>query len=154
MPTEPETVSARIVLKVEGGNDPEGITLGTFKLDDRSISFEPGKLDAQLAELDTDSPVPGWANALAGLNVGDDKAIEDQVPADYRDPNLAGKMATYAVKVKSIKQRELPDVDDELARTVGEYEDLNALKADLRQRLEDQKKPAAGVKITTDGSKQ
>jgi trigger factor len=94
--------------------------------------------------------VPGWANAVAGLSIGDQKEIEDQISPEYRDPNLAGKIATYNVTVKSIKQRELPDVDDELARSVGDYEDLTALRADLRKRLQAQKKNSAREEYETE----
>jgi trigger factor len=96
-----------------------------------------------VAELDSDQPVPRWANALVGLSIGDEKDVEDQIPEDYRDENLAGKIAVYSVKVKSIKQRELPDIDDDLAREAGEYDDLAALRADLEKRLAVQKKAHA-----------
>ena len=109
-------------------------------LDGRQLGDQPRET---VLALDADSPVPSWANAVAGLNIGDQKAVEDQIAADYRDPNLAGKIATYSVTVKSIKQRLLPDVDDELARAVGDYDDLPALRADLRRRLEAQKKSAS-----------
>jgi trigger factor len=116
-------------------------------LDGRRLSEQPREL---LAELDADHPYPSWANALAGLRVGDEKDIEDVLPEDYRDPNLAGKTAAYRVKVKAIKERELPDVDDELARTVGDFEDLAALRADLRKRLEQQKKSQAREQFEAD----
>ncbi|HLQ31742.1 MAG TPA: trigger factor [Chloroflexota bacterium] len=106
-------------------------------LDGRRLSDEARET---VAELDAEHPLPSWANALAGLKVGDAKDVEDHIPDDYRDSNLAGKIATYSVTVKEIKERQLPDVDDELARSVGDYDDLAALRADLRKRLEAQKK--------------
>jgi trigger factor len=109
-------------------------------LDGRRLSEQPRE---SLAELDSDKPLPSWANALAGLRVGDTKDVEDHIPDDYRDPNLAGKIATYSVTIKAIKERQLPDVDDELARSVGDFDDLAALRADLRRRLEAQKKTRA-----------
>jgi trigger factor len=109
-------------------------------LDGRQLSDQPRET---VAELHTDQPVPSWANALAGLSVGDRKEVEDHISPEYRDPNLAGKIATYGVTVKSIKERELPELDDELARGVGDYEDLPALRADIRKRLEAQTKSRA-----------
>ncbi|MBV9120779.1 MAG: trigger factor, partial [Chloroflexi bacterium] len=103
-----------------------------------------------LAELDNEQPVPSWANHLAGLKPGDQKAIDDQIPDDYRDPSIAGKIATYHVTVKSIKQRELPEVDEELAHSAGDYDTLDALKADLRKRLETQKRAQAKDKFETE----
>ncbi|HVA24961.1 MAG TPA: hypothetical protein VMW62_11290, partial [Chloroflexota bacterium] len=93
--------------------------------------------------LDADAPVPSWANAVAGLSVGDQKEVEDQISPEYQDSKLAGKIATYSVTVKAIKERELPDVDDELARSVGDYEDLGSLRADIRKRLLAQKRSSA-----------
>lgn len=110
-------------------------------LDGRELG--DGAAREMVVELDADSPYPGWANAVAGLNVGDSKDVEDQISPEYRDPNLAGKIASYAVTVKAIKERQLPEVDDELARSVGEYDDLSALKDDLRKRLEVQKRNRA-----------
>lgn len=116
-------------------------------LDGRQLSDQTREL---VAELDSDNPYPSWANALAGLSVGDEKDVEDVIPDDYRDPNLAGKTAVYSVKIKALKERELPALDDELARTVGEFEDLAALRADLRKRLEEQKKSRAREQYESD----
>jgi trigger factor len=109
-------------------------------LDGRQLGSQSREV---VAELDADSPMPSWANALVGLSVGDQKDIEDHISPEYRDPNLAGKIATYGVTVKAIKQRELPELDDELARSVGDYDDLAALRADIRKRLEAQTKARA-----------
>jgi len=116
-------------------------------LDGRQLSDTPREV---LAELDQESPVPSWANQLAGLELGGQKVIDEDISPEYRDQNLAGKTASYSVTVKAIKQRELPEVDDELARTVGDYDDLDALKADLRKRLEQQKKAQAKDKFETE----
>lgn len=109
-------------------------------LDGKQLGEQPRET---VLALDADNPVPSWANAIAGLEIGGQKEVEDHISPEYRDPNLAGKIATYSVTVKAIKQRELPDVDDELARSVGDYEDLAALRADLEVRLGVQKKNAA-----------
>src|SRR5206468_1156454 len=63
-------------------------------LDGRQLSEEPRET---VAELDADKPLPSWANALVGLSVAGTKEVEDHIPDDYRDPNLAGKIATYSV---------------------------------------------------------
>ncbi|MHB8619899.1 MAG: trigger factor [Chloroflexota bacterium] len=102
-----------------------------------------------VAELDSDAPYPRWANAMAGLSVGDQKQIEDTIPQDARG-SLAGKTVTYNVTVESIKEKELPAIDDELARSVGAYDSLEDLKADLRRRLEEQKQAQAKAKFEGD----
>lgn len=117
------------------------------ELEGRSLGEKPREV---LAELDSEQPVPGWAHALVGLEAGAERDVTDTISADYRDANLAGKTVVYKVKAKSIKRRELPEIDDELARAVGEYEDLEALRNDLRQRLEVQKQAKAKEKFEND----
>ena len=116
-------------------------------LDGRQLSEQPREI---VAELDADHPYPSWANAAVGLDIGGQKDVEQPIPDDYREENLAGKTAVYGVTVKSIKQLELPELDDELARSVGEYEDLKALRAELRKRLEEQKKSKAREQFESD----
>jgi len=94
-----------------------------------------GKPQDSVADLDANSPLPRWANALAGLHVGDHKEVLDTVAEDART-ELAGATVTYEVTIKGIKEKQLPEIDDELARSVGDYDDLAALTADLRKRLE------------------
>ncbi|MDE3074755.1 MAG: trigger factor [Chloroflexota bacterium] len=104
-----------------------------------------GKPQNLVAELEADVPYPRWANALAGLRVGEEKEISDAVPKDYRDANLAGQALLHRVTVKTIKEKELPAVDDELAHMAGDYDNLDALKVDVRKRLEQQAKRQAKV---------
>ncbi len=99
-----------------------------------------------VAELDAETPYPSWANALAGLRIGDTKELADEVAEDANS-GLAGAKLEHRVTIKAIKEKELPAVDDELARSVGDYEDLNALKADLKKRLEQQARRNAKMKF-------
>jgi trigger factor len=103
-----------------------------------------------VAELNAESAVPSWANRMAGMRIGDSKDIDEEISADYQSESIAGKTATYHVTVKSIKARVLPDVDDDMARAAGDYEDLEALKKDLRERLETRKKAEAKERYEND----
>lgn len=81
-------------------------------------------------------PVPGMDEALVGLPQGTPTAFEIAVPADFRDPAVAGKTTRFEAEIHSVKRRSLPDVDDEFAKSVGEgYESAEALREQVRENL-------------------
>ena len=81
-------------------------------------------------------PVPGMDEALAGLPQGTPTSFEIAVPADFRDPAIAGKTARFEAEMHSVKRRSLPEVDDEFAKSVGEgYESAEALREQVRANL-------------------
>jgi trigger factor len=86
-------------------------------------------------------PAPGFAEQLIGLNPGDTKAFTLTMPDDYRDKEVAGKPAEFAISLHSVKERELPALDDDFAQQVGEYTEVAGLRAaiemQLRQREEE-----------------
>jgi trigger factor len=76
---------------------------------------------------------------LIGMSEGESKEFTTTIPEDYANTDLAGKEAQYAVTVKAVKVRELPAVDDELAKSAGNYETLDALRQAIRAQLKSQK---------------
>ncbi len=75
---------------------------------------------------------------LIGMNIDDEKVLEKKYPEDFEDPDLAGKSLRLHAKIKQIKQKQLPELDDELAQDVSEeYETLDDLKKDLNKRLKE-----------------
>jgi len=82
------------------------------------------------------SPVPGFGAALEGMQQGETREFTLPFPDDYRDAELAGKPCDFVVEAKEIKGRELPEMDDEFARGVGQgYDSLEALREDVRGRI-------------------
>ena len=79
---------------------------------------------------------PGFDQELMGLTAGDTKTFDVQYPADYSISELAGTTVKYEVTVKAVRQRVVPDLDDELAKDIGEFESLEALRARVRSDLE------------------
>ncbi len=96
--------------------------------------------EAREVELGDDGLIAEFEEGLLGAVPGDSKAISVPFPEDHPNPELAGKTAQFEVRVKSLRERLLPDLDDELAQDVGEFETLEELRADLRTRLEEQVK--------------
>jgi trigger factor len=100
---------------------------------------EAGASDFQV-ELGTGTLIPAIEEGLVGKNVGDHSHANVDMPAQHPHPKLKNKTVTFHLTLKEIKERVLPDADDEFAKDVGEFDTLDALKQDLRGRLEKQKK--------------
>ena len=79
---------------------------------------------------------PGFDDELTGLEAGQSKVFDVQYPSDYAVTELAGTTVTYAVDVKSIRIRVVPELDDELAKDLGSFDSLAALRAQVRGDLE------------------
>ena len=99
-------------------------------------AFEGGTAENQVTELSQGRFIPGFAEGIAGMHAGEKKNVEAHFPADYAQAELAGKTATFAVTLHDIKQLELPPLDDEFAKRVSENATLEALRSDVRRRLE------------------
>jgi trigger factor len=81
----------------------------------------------------------GMDQQLVGLSEGESKNFTTTIPEDYGNPDLAGKEAQYEVAVKAVKFRELPAIDDELAKSVGDFENVEAMTQAVREQLQSQK---------------
>lgn len=100
------------------------------------VAFDGGAAKGQLTELDEKRFIPGFATGIAGMSAGESKNVEATFPADYGEQSLAGKTAVFAITLHDVKELELPAIDDEFAKSVSENETLEALRADVRSRLE------------------
>jgi trigger factor len=80
--------------------------------------------------------IPGFEDNLIGLKEGDTKSFSVTFPDDYGEAELAGKPADFEVGMLELREKRMPDADDDFARALGEYDDLAALRAEIRQRLE------------------
>ena len=83
-----------------------------------------------------DWPFEGFSSQLAGMSSGDEKTFTHTFPAEEEDDKLQGREVQFTIKVESIKSLTLPEVNDELAQSMGDFDTLDALKTDVRQRLE------------------
>lgn len=124
---------------------PEGARVAGgdyIRLDyDGSIDGEPAeKVQGQdlLIEIGTETLVPGFEAQVVGAGEGETREVVVTFPGDHKNPRLAGKKVTFQVTIKEIRRKTLPEVDDELARDMG-HETLDALRADLRGKIADEK---------------
>ncbi|HEV1998538.1 MAG TPA: trigger factor [Candidatus Dormibacteraeota bacterium] len=108
------------------------VDLEVFK-DGRAL--EDSKTDTLELDLDREALLPGLFDGLLGVIAGETREIKVNLPEDYRRVELAGQEATFKVSVKEIKERQLPAVDDELAKESGAGETLLDLRHKLEERL-------------------
>lgn len=87
--------------------------------------------------------VPGFEEALVGMAAGEEKEFEITFPDDYPEENLQGAPVTFAVTVKEIKEKAVPELNDDFARDVSEFDTLEELSTDVRTRLEKMQAEAA-----------
>ncbi|KYG32275.1 trigger factor [Alkalihalobacillus trypoxylicola] len=111
-------------------------------------AFEGGKGENHSLEIGSGQFIPGFEEQLVGLNAGDEKEVEVTFPEEYHSEDLAGKAATFKVKVHDIKRKELPALDDEFAKDANEeVETLEELKTSIKEKLEHDKKHQAEHKV-------
>jgi len=104
--------------------------------------FEGGKADGHDLKLGSNSFVPGFEEQLIGVKAGEEKDLDVTFPENYHE-GLAGKAVVFKVKVNEVKEEQLPDVDDEFAKDVSEFDTLKEFKADLKKEIEKRETTAA-----------
>jgi trigger factor len=97
---------------------------------------------------------PGFDRELSGLSTGDTKSFDVQYPGDYSISELAGTTVKYDVTIKAIRKRVVPDLDDELAKDLGEFDSLAALRTRVRADLEHDAKHEVEREVRADLLKQ
>ena len=104
--------------------------------------FDGGKAENYSLTLGSHSFVPGFEEQVAGMKLGEEKDLNITFPQDYVE-NLAGKDVVFKVKLNSITEDELPELDDEFAKDVSEFDTLEEYKADVRAKLQKNKEEQA-----------
>lgn len=117
--------------KRKGEEDPEKQVL----LEERRY---PVIVEKEDSDQDTEYPFPGFSRKLIGLNVGDKKKFQYTFKDDYEFEDLRGVTGVYNVSIEEIKGRSLPEVNDEFAKSVGNYETLEELREEIQQTLAEQ----------------
>ncbi|MDD2396844.1 MAG: trigger factor [Tissierellia bacterium] len=112
--------------------------------------FEGGTAENQTLEIGSNSFIPGFEDQLIGKTKGEEVTVNVTFPKEYHSEDLKGKDAVFNVKIHEIKAKELPEMDDEFAKDVSEFDTLEELKADTRKVLE--QKAADQVKISNDNN--
>jgi trigger factor len=98
-------------------------------------AFEGGKASDYLLELGGGQLIEGFEEQLAGASAGETRKVEVSFPGDYGAEQLAGEDAVFKVEVKEVRQKVLPELDDEFASEASEFDTLDELRADITERL-------------------
>ncbi|MEM9483884.1 MAG: trigger factor [Cyanobacteria bacterium P01_F01_bin.116] len=106
----------------EDGKDPE--------------EFEGGSASEFQVEIKEGRFIPGFVEGIVGMALGETKDVEVAFPDEYPQEELAGKPAVFSITLNDLKERELPDLDDDLAQEVSEFETLEELKQSLEERFQ------------------
>ena len=107
------------------------------------VKFEGGTAEDQTLVIGSGAFIPGFEDQLIGKELNEETAINVTFPEEYHAPDLAGKEAVFEVKIKAIKEKELPELDDEFASEVSEFETLEDYKADIKEKIREEKKAQA-----------
>ena len=100
-------------------------------------AFEGGEGQDYPLQIGSGNFIPGFEEQLVGAKIGEEKEVHVTFPEEYHAEALAGKPAVFKCTVRSIKRKELPALDDELAKKVSSFQTLDELKADIRKNLEE-----------------
>ena len=139
--------NARLI-DVEGRASQEGDTLVfDFEGSVDGVPFDGGKADAFSLEIGSGQFIPGFEEQLVGRNIGDEFDVTVTFPENYHEESLKGKPAVFRCKVHEIKAKELPELDDEFAKDVSEFDTVEALRADIRGKMQEQFDKAASDEV-------
>jgi trigger factor len=103
----------------------------------------PVHMDEVLIEIGGKNTVPEFSQQLTGAAAGDERTFDVSYPEDISDQRLAGKTFVYTVKVNGIKQKSLPELNDEFAKELGEFASLDAVRKQIRENMEAEKRHTA-----------
>ena len=102
------------------------------------VQLEGGTAEKQTLVLGSHSFIPGFEEGVVGMKTGEEKDLNVKFPEDYHAENLKGKDAVFHVKLHEIKKKEVPEFNDEFVKDVSEFDTVDAYRADIKKRLEEQ----------------
>ena len=121
---------------------------------DHDHGLKTDKHENVTVDIGAQANPPGFDQQLTGMAAGAEKRFDVHYPADYAIKELAGTTVTYDVTVKAIRKRIVPDLDDEFAKDLGEFDSLSALRARVREDLEHEGKHESDREMRADLMKQ
>ena len=106
-------------------------------------AFDGGKADNHELEIGSKTFIPGFEDQIIGMKIEEERDINVKFPEEYFSKDLAGKDAIFKVKLHEIKRKELPEIDDEFAKDVSEFDTIKELKESIKEKLEEENKSRA-----------
>ena len=116
---------------------------------DKGIEKKPGMEGTRVLEVGSDSLIPGFEENLVGMSSGETKTFRVPFPADFYEKEFAGKDSEFTVTIKEVKEKKVPALDDEFAKTMG-YENLGDMRAKAREHLTRERGQEVDRKLRSD----
>ena len=134
---EEERAKQATETEVEGRAVAEGDTVNLdYAGSVDGVAFAGGTAEGQTLKIGSHTFIPGFEEQMIGMNIGEEKDLDVTFPEQYHAEDLAGKKAVFHVKVNSITETQLPELDDDFAKDISEFDTLDEYKADIRAKLE------------------
>ena len=131
--------NARAIVITDRPVKPGDETIIDFEGFVDGVAFDGGKGENYPLTIGSGAFIPGFEEGLVGANLNEELDVNVTFPEDYQASELAGKAAVFKCTVKEIKEKELPELDDEFAAEVSEFDTLEEYKADVKKNLEEKK---------------
>lgn len=128
--------NARLVTVENRTVEKGDITIIDFEGFADGKAFEGGKAENYELEIGSNKFIPGFEDQIIGMKTDEEKDINVKFPEDYPSKDLAGKDATFKIKLHEIKKRELPEINDEFAKDASEFDTLEEWKKSIKEKLE------------------
>lgn len=130
---------AELVVLEEGTAENGDIVIIDFEGFKDGVPFEGGKAEKYSLELGSGHFIPGFEEQIVGMAKGEEKDLNVTFPENYHVDELKGQPVVFKVKLHDIKRKNLPELDDEFAKDVSEFDTLEEFKADISKRLKERK---------------
>ena len=128
--------NSRIITVEDRAVESGDITVIDFEGFVDGVAFDGGKAEDHELTIGSNSFIPGFEDQIIGMKVDEEKEINVKFPEEYFSKDLAGKDATFKVKLHEIKKKELPKLDDEFAKDVSVFDTLKELKDSIKEKIE------------------
>ena len=100
------------------------------------VAFEGGTAEGQTLKIGSNQFIPGFEAQMVGMNIGEERDLQVKFPDEYHAEELKGKDAVFHVKVNGIQMTELPELDDEFAKDVSEFDTMDEYRADIKAKIQ------------------
>ncbi|MCI8352026.1 MAG: trigger factor [Clostridia bacterium] len=135
--------NARLVSVEDRAVESGDITVIDFEGFVDGVAFEGGKAENHELTIGSNTFIPGFEDQIIGMKIDEEKDINVKFPEEYFSEELKGKDATFKVKLHEIKKKELPELNDEFAKDVSEFDTLDELKNSIKEKIEEENKNKA-----------
>ena len=142
--------NARIVTVEDRAVENNDITVIDFEGFVDGKAFEGGKAENYELTIGSNSFIPGFEDQIIGMKLNEEKDIKVKFPKEYFSKELAGKDATFKIKLHEIKKKEMPEINDDLAKDISEFDTIEELKKSIRESKEKQNESRAKYETEDD----